>query len=168
LPNFDSPHSAVGFVLPKRLLRPPPRKRRGSGGPGPSSQISQSLGSPLPRGRTESVALSALTYSIVKQPCVRVEPVARMGAQRHPGAVVQVARISRHFAIARRKTRVNALMAQCGLQAVALSQKKIVPCSRLWARGAPSFLSSVSLENRGGWRATRRMAWITPDRPGSA
>src|SRR5207245_6657578 len=22
--------------------------------------------------------------------------------------------------------------------------------------------------NRGGWRATRRMAWITPDRPGSA
>src|SRR5262249_14298995 len=35
---------------------------------------------------------------------------------------------------------------------------------RLWARGAPSLLSSVSLENRGGWRATRRMAWISPDR----
>src|SRR5262245_881587 len=49
-----------------------------------------------------------------------------------------------------------------------LSQKKIGPCLRLWARGSPSFSSSVSPRNRGGWRATRRMAWITPDRPGSA
>src|SRR5262245_12100893 len=38
------------------------------------------------------------------------------GAQRHPGAVVQVAPTSPHFAIARRKTRVNALMTQCELQ----------------------------------------------------
>src|SRR5262245_50290521 len=49
-----------------------------------------------------------------------------------------------------------------------LSQKKIGPCLRLWARGSPSFSSSVSPRNRGGRRATRRMAWITPDRPGSA
>ena len=62
---------------------------------------------------------------------------------------MQVARTSPHFAIARRKTRVNALMAQCGLQGLALSQKNIVPCLRLWARGSPSFLSSVSLAIEG-------------------
>src|SRR5262249_4986871 len=49
-----------------------------------------------------------------------------------------------------------------------VESKENRPLFRLWARGSPSFLSSVSLENRGGWRATRRMAWITPDRPGSA
>src|SRR5262245_38921259 len=53
----------------------------------------------------------------------------------------------------------------------AKKQKKIVPCLRLWARGAPSFLSSVSLEGRGGWRADKaqcpdysgRGVRLTPD-----
>src|SRR5262245_14568732 len=30
-----------------------------------------------------------------------------------------------------------------------IEQKEIGPCLRLWARGAPSFLSSVSLETEG-------------------
>src|SRR5215831_6294955 len=51
---------------------------------------------------------------------------------------------------------------------ITLSQKKIGPCLRLWARGRPYFLSSVSLANRGGWRATRRMTQVTLDRPRSA
>src|SRR5438128_1859777 len=43
-----------------------------------------------------------------------------------------------------------------------LNQKKIGPCLRLWARGSPAFLSSVSLENEGDGAPTRRIARITP------
>src|SRR5262245_27431418 len=49
--------------------------------------------------------------------------------------------------------------------------KKIGPCLRLWDRGSPSFLSSVSLENEGGRRANKahcpdysgRVVRIAPD-----
>jgi len=52
---------------------------------------------------------------------------------------------------------------------------KIGPCLRLWARGSPAFLSSVSLEDRGGWRADKahdpgslcELAWIGPRVRGS-
>ena len=49
-----------------------------------------------------------------------------------------------------------------------LESKENRPLFRLWARGSPSFRFFRLPRNRGGWRATRRMAWITPDRPGSA
>ena len=42
------------------------------------------------------------------------------------------------------------------------SKKKIGPCLRLWARGSPSFLSSVSLEIEGDGAPTGRSARITP------
>ena len=50
----------------------------------------------------------------------------------------------------------------------ALSQKEIGPCLRLWARGTPAFLSFRFPQTEGVGAPTRRMAWISPDRPGSA
>ena len=46
--------------------------------------------------------------------------------------------------------------------------KEYRPLFRLWARGSPAFSLFRLPRKRGGRRATRRMAWITPDRPGSA
>src|SRR5262245_51085305 len=51
---------------------------------------------------------------------------------------------------------------------ILVESKENRPLFRLWARGSPSFLSSVSLDQARGRRATRRMAWISPDRPESA
>src|SRR5262249_12394565 len=42
------------------------------------------------------------------------------------------------------------------------------PLFRLWARGRPHSASSVSLAGEGDGAPTKRMAWITPDRSGSA
>jgi hypothetical protein len=61
------------------------------------------------------------------------------------------------------------------LRWLAESQKNIGPCLRLWARGSPSFLSSVSLAGRGGRRADKahdpgspyELAWIGPGMRGS-
>src|SRR5215510_10241783 len=60
------------------------------------------------------------------------------------------------------KTGVNALMAHPTTLCITLTQKKIGPCLRLWARGRPYFLTSVSLEIEGVGAPTRRIARIAP------
>jgi len=54
------------------------------------------------------------------------------------------------------------------LASVAFRQKNIGPCSLAGRGDSPDFRFLPSPRHRGGWRATRRMAWITPDRPESA
>src|SRR5262245_55411277 len=48
--------------------------------------------------------------------------------------------------------------APCGLQGIALTQKKIGPCLRLWARGSPSF-RSFRFPPQGEGLARRQGAW---------
>src|SRR5215470_9987203 len=40
---------------------------------------------------------------------------------------------------------------------IALTQKKIVPCLRLWARGSPAFPLFRLPRDRGGWRADKAL-----------
>src|SRR5215471_4342302 len=91
----------------------------------------------LPRGRTESVALHAFTYSVCSPD----------GAQRNPGTMVQVVLPLPHFA---------SLNAGYKLQAVASSQRKSAPVCGSGPGGRPHSASSVSLAIEGDGAPTRR------------
>ena len=171
LPRFLAPSVPLCRVIARyrTAWRNPPRSRRGWGGA--AGKIGARVGFVLPNSvmhtqhrRVGHKGVYARLRRAMGAGTSRFDTLGTRVRRAHHCLAARIDSVGGHGAresLIRIEGRASAF-AHPTRPCNTISQKKIGPCLRLWARGRPYFLSSVSLEIEGDGAPTRRSARITP------